>query len=1036
MKFNLITNWKIKTGILLFLLFSNFSIIYGQNTISVKGKVTGDGGTLPGVSILIKGTKTGAATDFDGNYQIKAKSTDVLIFSFIGFASKEVRINGKTQINVALESEASALKEVVVIGYGTQRKKEVTGAVGQVKSEELLRNSTADIGVALQGQVTGVNVTAASGAPGSEANIVIRGLSSINGLNTPLYVVDGFPQDSDPKLSMNEIETIDVLKDAASAAIYGTRGAAGVILITTKKGKMGKMNIKYDGYYGVQHVTSGIPLLNFEQDLFVAHLLAQTVSGTTWNNTYTNIESSPAQFTNRTSLIDRYINDNAPIQNHSVSVSGGKEGLAYNVTGSFFSQDGSVLKSGYDRFNVRSNTQYTSGKWNIATGIGIRVDEQNYIAGGLITQMYRYHPYQNDINPNASSQVDAGATTPNLNDLIAVAGQMKQTDVRNGENFTANISADYTILPGLKYTIKAGVGYTNNKRVRINPLFQSYDILGNLLVQNPRSGVFNGNDRAVTNTLENIISYTKKFGNHNISLLGVYSREQYEFSSFYAQKFDLVSNDITVLNGATLDPLAGSGPDRVNTLTGKLGRLQYNYKGKYLLSISARNDGSSRFGKDYRYETFPSASIGWNVSEEDFWQRFKNVASSFKLRASHGTTGNQAIGDYTYSPTIALFQNNVLGATETLSLGAIQTGFANPTVKWETSVQNNFGFDLGFFNDKLTLTSDFYDTTKEDLLLPLLLPTSVGGGNNSSVVINVGDMRNIGIEYALNYKSTGHKFNWNAGINFSQNDNKVTKMSGANKIAYLAGSTVNDGPNEDLVSVIAEGYTAGSFFLIKTNGLIRTPEELVEYRKLFPTANLGDLRYIDQKTIDTNADGVPDKGDGKITLADRVYSGSGTPDFEMGFNFAADYKNFDFSMNWYASQGAEIMNGNKSYTYKFQTHRDLQYSWSPQNTGSDIPANRGQTNENYRGYTDYFQEDGSFIRLKNIAFGYSLPKSISEKMKIARLRIYVAAQNLLTFTKYTGFDPEVGNNGLSTRGIDKGGYPISSQFRGGIQLDF
>lgn len=1030
MKFNLLVNWKLKAYLLTCVLLISFSSIQAQ-TSTVKGTVTGEGDALPGVTVLVKGSSNGTVTDFDGNFEITAKPKDVLIFSYIGFEAKEVSIKGKTTLNVVLSTDVAALDEVVVIGYGTQKKKEVTGAVVQISGDDISKSATQDLGTALQGQIAGVNVTASSGAPGAASNIIIRGLSSVTGTSSPLFVVDGIPYSSDPKLSMSEIETIDVLKDAASAAIYGTRGSGGVILITTKQGKIGQMKISVNGYYGIQSITSGTNLVNVEEDLYVQFLSKAVLNGTTYGNSWTPIEYNTNQLTNDSDLRPLVENDKAPIQNYSLSVSGGKKGLSYNVVGNFFSQDGMIVNSGYDRFNVRANTQFTKGKWKINTGMGFRIEEQQYAAYNLILDAYKAHPYQNEIDPNQETIQTSGPGGSNdAQNRSNLAQKFQQTDVRDGDQFNANINASYKITDHFTFTTRAGLEYGNNTRVRINPLFKAYDDEGKIIAPNTRSGVYNYSDRSTKSTWDNSIDYKQQFGDHQVKALLLYSSEKYTFTSFFAQKFDLVSNDVTVLNGATLDPNAGSGTrwgqDKTTSLIGMLARVQYDYKGKYLFSASVRRDGSSRFAESNRWGVFPSASAGWNVSDENFWKSIKNTVNSLKLRASYGTTGNQGFLDYSNAATITLAQNYVFGpeGSDNLALGATQTGYANADIKWETSRQGNIGFDFGFLRNSLTLSGDFYNTQKEDMLFPLLLPPTTGAGQNATVVLNVGDMENTGYEFALNYRHKGD-FSWNVGATFSHNENTITKMSGANKIAYLSGSTVVAGvPNEDLVSALAEGYTAGTFFLIPTDGIIKTQEQLDEYKSIVPTANLGDLRYIDG-----NQDGIIDNDD-------RVANGSGTPDFEAGLNFSANFKNFDFNMQWYTSQGAEILNGNKAYTYKYATNKDLIYQWSPQNTESNIPTNRGRDHENYRGYTDYWVEDGSFIRLRNINLGYTIPNNLLEKANISKLRVFIAAQNPLTFTKYTGFDPEVGNNGLSTKGIDKGTYPVSSQFRLGVQLDF
>lgn len=718
---------------------------------------------------------------------------------------------------------------------------------------------------------------------------MIRGLTSINGANRPLYVVDGIPFDGDPKLSINEIETIDVLKDGASAAIYGTRGAAGVILITTKKGKEGQMKIALDSYYGLQHITSGTPLLNKEDRLYSQFVQAAALSDTRYGNTWTVIQQSPHFLTNNTDLMGVIENDLAPIQNHSLTVSGGRDGLTYSLTGNYFNQEGAIIKSGYDRFNVRANSQFVKGKWNITTGISFRVEDQEFAPwGGLLSNAIGYNPYQPYIDPE-TTQLDNAGDGSGANNLSFLGYQFLQEDNQENNYFDGNLSVTYNFTNNLKFTSRVASSYDNGTRITINPKFIAYRDDGTE-VTSQRSRIRNLSSLAKKFTWENILNYQKSFGDHNFNFTGgVYSSERYNYSEFFAEKSDLASNDITVLNGATADPPnVGSGnnqwtQDRESTLIGMLARLQYNYKGKYLLSGGAvRRDGSSRFKEEPWGGVFPSVTAGWNVSEENFWNPIKNTISNFKLRGSRGTTGNQGIADYTYTPpTITLDNDYVLGAggNQNLVLGATQTGFANPPrVKWETSVSLNAGFDLGFFNNKLTLTGDMYETKKQDMLFPVLLPPTAGGGQDAEVTLNVGDMINKGVEFALNYQHNG-KFSWNTGFTYTRNRNEITKMSGSNKIIYFDDSSISGHDNDqDLVSALAEGYEGGAFFLIETNGTIKNEDQLAEYQQLVPDAKLGDLRYVD---FDNN---------GTIDINDRQYMGSGTPDFEMGLNFSATGK--------------------------------------------------------------------------------------------------------------------------------------------------
>lgn len=459
-----------------------------------------------------------------------------------------------------------------------------------------------------------------------------------------------------------------------------------------------------------------------------------------------------------------------------------------------------------------------------------------------------------------------------------------------------------------------------------------------------------------------------------------------------------------------------------------LGRVNYDYKGRYLFAASLRRDASSRFGEEYRSELFPGFSAAWNVSDEAFWSGLRNTIGTFKLRASYGKVGNDNFGDYYYSSGITINQDYVFGPeqSETLVNGATQASYANPNVQWETSISSNIGADLYMFNNKLQFTAEFYNTEKEDMLFPLQLPASagVGTGAESKVPYNVGNMTNKGIELSSTYRHAG-KVSWSVSGIFSKNTNEVTTMpEGVDIFYYSDGKPVSDGQNNYVVTALAKGYEAGSFFMRPTDGLVKTQEQLEAYQELLPTAKMGDLIYVDNN------------GDGELSDDDRVYSGSGMPEWEAGLNFDIAYKGFDFTMQWYASVGNEIINGSKLYASFNMMHQDMVYQWTPENPTSEIPIFRGRDHINYASYSDIWVEDGSFLRLRNVILGYSLPKKLIRKAKLGKVRFYVAAQNPLTITNYDGYDPEIGSNGLSRRGLDIGSYPVAAQYNGGIQVEF
>ncbi|WP_298367958.1 TonB-dependent receptor [uncultured Lutibacter sp.] len=1061
MKFNLLVNWNLKTYFITCMLFLSFSAIQAQ-TVTVKGTVTGDGQPLPGVTVLVKGTSNGVSTDFDGNYVIQAKPTDVLQYSFMGFAAQEARINSRTSINIVLKPDVAALEEVVVIGYGTQKKKELTGAVVQVKAEELAKTTTSDIGTALQGQIAGVNVASSSGAPGEEANILIRGFSSLmDGQSGPLYVVDGIPYDSDPQLSISEIESVDVLKDAASASIYGTRGAGGVILITTKQGKVGQMKISVDSEYGVQHITSNFDQMNKEEYTYLHLLRGALNSDKAQGGVDGDIHRNSSYFTNDTNIGDVLLNDNAPIQNHRINVSGGKDGLTFNFNANYFQQEGSFYNSDYKRFNVRANTMFTKGKWKINTALTFKRDDQLKPWSGMMNRIYEYQAFKPAVNLDANvlENISEVSTEDPLSDwrlnearnLANSLRTIKTEDKRAGNSHTGNIQIDFDLTESIKLTGRFGAQYGDNKWVRTVPRYDIYNTEGNLIT-NPA----NITSQQVTDittsklTSEFFANYSKTFGLHSLRVLAMTSFEESKSERYSLEVRNNLNPAITVLdNYELLWDIESGGFDFTKTLIGNLARIQYNYDGKYLLSASGRYDGSSQFGKDNRWGFFPSVSVGWNVSDENFWNSLKGVANSLKIRASYGTTGNDRFTPYSNQAVVEPGNDYVFGSnspsgdvnnpsTESGALGTTQLAYSNANLKWETNIEQNFGFDLGLLKNKLTISGDFYKNEKKDLLYQIVNPPSTGvSGGNRSTVFNVGNMENSGVELGVNYrhKSKG-PLSWNVSGTFTQNTNMVTRTSENNPIIYLNNGYISTKGTREIVTVITEGYEAAAFFLRETAGVIKTQEQLDQYKVIDPSAKLGELMYVDQLTVDTNGDGIPDAADGKIDDADRIYQGSGSPDFEGGLNFSAKYKGFDFSMQWYGSFGAEIMNGSKAYAYQAGVHKDLFYSWTEHNTTSDVPWYDGGGTRSYRGGSDYFLEDGDFIRLRNISLGYSLPKKVIETLGFSKFRIYAQAQNIITITDYTGFDPEVGGNGLSTRGIDQGRYPISSQFKAGIQLQF
>lgn len=1016
-----------------YLLMLFLVIFYGNTTVqaqkmNVTGVIVGkqDNQPIPGVMILIKGTTIGNTTDFDGKYSIKANMGDVLEYSYVGMMSKSIIVNSSI-INVTMESKVEDLEEVVVIGYGSVKKKELTGAVGSVKTEDIENIVTADIGNAIQGQVSGVNIISAA-EPGGQSEILIRGITSIAGSSTPLFVVDGIPQEGDPGIPPSDIQSIDILKDAASAAIYGTRGASGVVLITTKQGKSGSLAVRVNATYGIQDITSGTPLMNSEEQTYFNLVANRNTSNSTDDVSVLGLARSTNGFQNNTDLSKLVFIDNAAFQNYNINVSGGTKDIKYNVSTSLYNKEGIIINSDFKRFSTRANTTYKHGKWNISTSVGLNREETSRSPGGMITQTIRYFPTQQGLAINDNETIESlGGDESNR--LGWVIDSFDNTDIESVTKTFATFNVNYEILKGLNIASRAGINERNNYRDRFNgytPVINSQT--GELLSNSANSFVENRALKRSSNVWETFVTFKKQLDEHNLTLTGGYTREEYLGREFTAKKYGVLSNDIRVLDNASLNPDANSGNYYTSTIIGFLGRVQYNYKGKYFLSSSIRRDGSSKFGENRKWGIFPSISVSWNVSDEDFWTPMKNVVNNFKLRVNRGTLGNNRFNDYSFSAGITSGIDYAFGreGSDVLSLGSAQTVFANASVKWETKKETNFGLDLGFLRNKITLSADIYDIRNEDMLFPIVLPGSAGGGNNSQVVLNVGNMTNKGGELAIAYRDKIGDLKFRMNGTFTTNDNKITKINGEGGFLYTNDfGLISGAKSSSQVTVLAEGYEAGAFFLYPTNGIVDTAEKLAEYQVIAPNAQMGDLIYVD-----TDESGF-------ISDADRKYSGSGLPEYELGYNLNLDYKGFDLSMQWYAALGHEIMNGAEATAYGWGRHKDLVYAWSEANPTTTIPAFRGnvKNHPNFKGYTDLWLEKGDYLRLKNVTFGYSLPKSSIEKMGLTKLRFYATAQNLLTFTNYEGYNPEVGG-GISAKGLDKGNYPVTSQYLFGLNLNF
>ncbi|MEM8899062.1 MAG: SusC/RagA family TonB-linked outer membrane protein, partial [Bacteroidota bacterium] len=930
----------------------SISFTFAQSQ-AVSGLVEGNGGKLVGASILVKGTKTGVLTNSDGAFTIDASPEDVLVISYYGFTTQEINIGNEKSIKIELSSSINTLEEVVVVGYGTQRKKEVTGAVVNVGSDVIARTATPDLGASLQGMVAGVNVQASSGRPGDVANIQIRGLGSINSNALgPLYVVDGIPFEGNPNIAPEQIESIDILKDGAAASVYGTRASNGVILITTKRGSTGKMKVDFNAYGGIQNITSGTPLMNAREQMYAEEVKLEALGRDPLIFFF-----NPRALEFDSDFVGDVQNDNAAIQNYNLTVSGGLKDITLNVNTNYFNQDGVLINSGFDRLTNRITGEFNKGRFKAFATIGFTGENREQEPFALYEYSIVQTPWQPPLN-GLSSVGENSVEIPVRNAILYsfLSQQLDNTDERRTNSSNIAVNVQYEILEGLRFKVNLGRNTWEYRRRFFQPQYLVYNQDGSFNPTASRENAILNEDFIWTErrTWENVLTYAKSFGNHNINLLGVLSFEEFDSKALgtgviYSENS---SNDLQTL-GSGSEAIRPYSNDERRTLTGKLARIQYNYNDTYLFSASYRRDGSSKFSENNRYGDFMGFSAGWNIHNENFFN--VKAINGLKVRASWAEVGNQNIASYAFTPVIETGINYPFGPNEALNFGSIQRSYVDANIKWETTISKNLGIDLTMLEGRLNFTADIYENEKQDMLLQERLPASAGVYQTRAIgvydvkVTNAGNMVNRGVELSLNYlNQTPWGLKYKITSTFTKNVNEVTDLNGV-EIGYANGRpVVSRGENTDYTTFLAEGYEAGAFFLVRSDGIIKTQEDLDAYKSIDASAQLGDVRYIDQ-----NADGV-------INDLDRVYAGSGQPEFESGLALNLEYKNFDFYIQGYYSHGAEIYNGAKLYAYSAGRHRDMYHQWTPQNPNSDIPTDRQNAfHNNVRARSDLFLEDGT-----------------------------------------------------------------------------
>lgn len=1006
----------IKLLALLFTLSATTSV-WGQK---ISGTVTDQEGLpLIGVNVIAENSSTGTITDHNGAYLIQVpEGTKNLVFSYIGFIEQTVAINNQSFLNVSLQADVAILDEVVIVGYGKQKKSDITGAVSTVNVADIQKIPTADVATALQGQAAGVNITAATGAPGGDPVIRIRGLGTI-GDNDPLYVIDGIPGDLS-YINPSDIESINVLRDASAATIYGARASNGVVIITTKRGATGTPRVTLNAYAATHSLTNNIEMANKAQYNQIMREARENggedpLAYTLDDNQYADSDWAEA-----------YLED-ALEQKYDLGISGGTDEMKYHFSAGYFKNSGTVINTDFERYNARLNLDFKlfDDRLSISPGIGYTRDNSKNIFEPTGTENASFSPFiyaftaiphkeihdPNSVNGFATPDPILGSGNP-------VGERALETDQNEDDYLQFNIATELKLFAGLSYQLQFGSNSENTYNFFHLP---AYNFGPQATVEDP----FLSEERERLNSwaLNNILNYQNTFGAHNIGLMAGISREKSEFRTVKGINRKLPSSALAALNAGIGDE-ASSGFNLTNTLQSYFGRLNYNFGNKYFIQGSLRRDGSSRFADENKYGNFYSVSLGWALHNENFFD--VDFISEFKPRFSYGTLGNQTIDDHLFLAQIAsggAQLNYPFGEEmrQQILVGAISTTLPTPDIRWEETTTTNIGVDLGFMEDRWLLSFDYFISETKDMLVSVPVPGS--SGITDFPLTNGGEMENQGWELSTTYRQREGDFKFDISANLAASKNKITQLG-------FADESFTEGYIEffNFPTTRTEvGGEIGRFYLFQTDGIFQDQAE-IDAHGVQPNAAPGDLKFVD-----TNSDGVLDDDD-------KVFFDSGLPKLEFGFTFNASYKNFDLTAFLQGTQGNNMYNGMKMWLYRTDrienVSADLVNAWSPSNPNSDIPRNVStDPNSNIRS-SDYFLEDGSYVRLRNLQIGYTLPSEVASKASLSRARIYVSAYNLLTFTDYTGFDPAISNSGLFTRGVDRGFYPLTKSFVLGVNLGF
>ncbi|MCF8347513.1 MAG: TonB-dependent receptor [Bacteroidales bacterium] len=993
------------------LIMAGLTAFSQQPLRSISGTVTtaDTQETLPGASVLIKNTNRGTTTDINGNYSLDLQTGDsILVFSYTGYEPQQVTVLNQTFVDVVLETNATNLDEVVVIGYGTVKKTDLSGSVSSIAAKDLSKITTSNPILAAQGKAAGVQVTNSTGQPGSTPIVRIRGVGTFNN-SAPIYVVDGVILNDISFLSSSDIETMTILKDASSTAIYGSRGANGVVMITTKQGSSSqeKATFGYHGEIGLQQLSKKIDLLSGKEFAIVSNAIKL--------GSYNNVDAVP-----NTDWQDLIFHQ-APVQSHEFFASGSTKTMQYYIGISYYNQQGIIDKSGYERISFKLNNIYTlSDRLKIGNNITVSPYKQQ-IAPDVTYAAYRAQPLLVPYYPDGSYGVVYNVGNP-------LASLAYSNNENKGVRAIGNIYAELKLMKSLLFKSSFGIDGSYDKSVSFTPAYTVYNPDGTASQQqNVYSDLNKGYGDSFSWLWENTLNYHNTFGKNLVDVVAGYTmqRNTNEAVGIPAQNilrdgssFWYISSPSYLTNTYT------SIYDRVDannyySMISYLLRANYVYNDKYIVTATFRRDGSSKFAEGNRYGNFPSFALGWNMAQENF---IKNISliSTLKLRTSYGLIGNEKIPyDARYSQTTNVI--TIFGLNAAPNAGVTYGVSGNENLVWETTEQFDVGLEAGILNDRLTAEFDYYNKTTNDILLFLSVPGYLGNGQNAKVAYNAAKVRNTGFEFNLNWKDVINRdLSYSVGILGSTLQNEVLEIGGNAGIdSVLIGGYLGNGIP---VTQSRVGLPIGAFYGYQTDGIFQNQAELDAYPH-DGQAGVGDLRFVD-----INDDGV-------INGLDRTYIGSPIPKFIFGFTLTVNYKGFDFSALVQGQTGNKIFNGKEVVRpdpYNFE-HHVINY-WDGEGSSNTEPR------PSFGGYnytpSDHFVQDGSYARLRNITLGYTIPERLLKKASITNLRFYIKADNLFTFTKFTGYTPDIASENVISNGIDNGTYPISSVYSIGVNLNF